>query len=100
MRRYLLAFALLLAACASPAPKASVAVAPQRGDLPSVQEPPEVKDPNFILVVSESVPNPDDDGVAFTKVFVDGREMRHLQGLDTTIPIDATVDVFPPAAGG
>ena len=37
-------------------------------------EPAEVKDPNFILVVSELVPNPEDDGVSFTKVFVDGKE--------------------------
>ncbi len=41
----------------------------------AVQQPPEVKDPNFILVVSESVPNPDDDGVSYTKVFVDGKEV-------------------------
>ena len=74
MRRAPLLAVLLLAACASPAPKPSVAVAPERADLSSVQEPPEVKDPNFILVVTESVPNPDDDGVAFTKVFVDGQE--------------------------
>ena len=36
----------------------------------------------------------------FIKVFVDGREMRHLQGLDTPVPADATVDIFPPTAGG
>ncbi|OGR94357.1 MAG: hypothetical protein A2V88_17120 [Elusimicrobia bacterium RBG_16_66_12] len=33
-----------------------------------------MKDPNFVLVVTESVPDPDDDGVSFTKVFMDGRE--------------------------
>lgn len=37
-------------------------------------EPSEVKDPNFVLVVSETVPNPDDDGISYTKVFVDGQE--------------------------
>jgi molybdopterin synthase sulfur carrier subunit len=34
------------------------------------------------------------------KVFVDGREIRHLQALDTQIPEGATVDIFPPVAGG
>lgn len=33
-----------------------------------------MKDPNLILVVTESVPDPADDGVSFTKVFVDGQE--------------------------
>jgi sulfur-carrier protein len=36
----------------------------------------------------------------YVKVFVDGRESRHLQGLDTPLGADATVDIFPPAAGG
>ncbi len=36
----------------------------------------------------------------FIKVFVDGREIRNLQGLDTPVPAEATVDVFPPSAGG
>lgn len=61
---------LLAAACAGPrGPVVSVSPEPaaRRG-------PPEVKDPNFILVVSESVPDPGDDGVSFTKVFVDGKE--------------------------
>ena len=34
----------------------------------------EVKDPNFELVVVEAVPNADDEGVSFTKIFVDGKE--------------------------
>lgn len=74
MRKASLLLALLLGACAAPAPKPSVAVAPEPTALATVQEPPEVKDPNFILIVSESVPDPDDDGVSFTKVFVDGQE--------------------------
>ena len=36
----------------------------------------------------------------YIKVFVDGREMRHLQGLATPVPRDAQLDIFPPAAGG
>lgn len=36
----------------------------------------------------------------YIKVFVDGREMRHLQGLATPVPQDAQLDIFPPAAGG
>ena len=36
----------------------------------------------------------------YIKVFVDGREMRHLQGLATLVPTDAQLDIFPPAAGG
>jgi MoaD family protein len=36
----------------------------------------------------------------YIKVFVDGREMRHLQGLETLIPAGVPVDIFPPAAGG
>ena len=36
----------------------------------------------------------------YIKVFVDGREMRHLQGLGTPVPPTAQVDIFPPAAGG
>ncbi len=36
----------------------------------------------------------------YIKVFVDGREVRHLQGLATPIPPGAPIDIFPPAAGG
>lgn len=36
----------------------------------------------------------------YIKVFVDGREIRHLQSLDTPVPPSAEVDIFPPAAGG
>ncbi len=76
MRRApLLAALALLAACGAPrrnsASAAPVPAPPARRAPP---EPPEVKDPNFILVVDETVPNPDDDGISYTKVFVDGRE--------------------------
>ena len=43
---------------------------------------------------------PDGSLSDYIKVFVDGREMRHLQGLATPVPPDAQLDVFPPAAGG
>ena len=66
-----LAALIVLSACAAPRP-ASGPVEPARRAAPP--EPAEVKDPNFILVVTESVPNPDDDGISFTKVFVDGQE--------------------------
>jgi len=36
----------------------------------------------------------------FLKLFVNGRDVRHLQMLDTPVPADAIVDVFPPVAGG
>jgi molybdopterin synthase sulfur carrier subunit len=42
------------------------------------------------------------DGVLsdYIKVFVNGREIRHLQLLDTPVPAGAEVDIFPPSAGG
>jgi len=36
----------------------------------------------------------------YIKVFVDGREIRHLAMLETPLPPDAQVDIFPPSAGG
>ncbi len=36
----------------------------------------------------------------FIKVFVDGREIRYLDGLATVIAEGAVVDIFPPTAGG
>ncbi len=55
------AFLVLLGACATPRKNAAAV--------------PAALSPNFILVVSESVPNPIDDGLSFTKVFVDGKEV-------------------------
>lgn len=67
--------AVLFAACAARGgagpTTSSVSEVPKR---PRFEAPPEVKDPNFILSVSETVPNPDDDGISYTKVFVDGKE--------------------------
>ena len=34
----------------------------------------EAKDPNFEAVVVETVPNAEDEGVSFTKIFIDGKE--------------------------
>jgi hypothetical protein len=73
MKRALILAVLILPAACATAPRATVASVP-RPVRTAPPEPPEVKDPNFILVVSESVPNPDDDGISFTKVFVDGKE--------------------------
>ena len=59
---------------------ASACGGPRRAEFPKPPPPPppvavvEVKDPNFELVVIEAVPNADDEGVSFTKVFVDGKE--------------------------
>ena len=36
----------------------------------------------------------------YVRVFVDGREIRYLQGVDTPLPQGAEVDIFPPSAGG
>ena len=70
---------LLLGACAAPRknvrPAGPPAPLPVPPALRAPQEPTEVKDPNFALVVSESVPNPGDDGISFTKVFADGKEV-------------------------
>jgi hypothetical protein len=70
---------VLIAACG--APRKTSAGAPSVPAVPPVPpqrqapaEPAEVKDPNFILAVDESVPNPDDDGVSYTKIYVDGKE--------------------------
>ncbi len=67
--------AVFFTACAArggAGPAAGSVVEPPK--RPRFEPPPEVKDPNLILVVSETVPNPDDDGISYTKVFVDGKE--------------------------
>lgn len=43
---------------------------------------------------------PEGDLGDFIKFFVDGREVRYLQGLETVISEGAVVDIFPPTAGG
>jgi hypothetical protein len=70
MKRLVLLAALIAAAC----------VGPRQSEFPeSPPAPPpvaetEVKDPNFEAVVIETVPNAEDEGVTFTKVFIDGQE--------------------------
>jgi molybdopterin synthase sulfur carrier subunit len=36
----------------------------------------------------------------FVAVMLDGRDIRHLDGLETALPADAVLDIFPPVAGG
>jgi hypothetical protein len=66
MRRLVPLIVLLAAACGGP-PRAKFLEPP----LGAVVE---VQNPNFELVVTEAVPNADDDGISFTKIFVDGKE--------------------------
>jgi sulfur-carrier protein len=44
----------------------------------------------------------DDEGnlQRFVTVFIDGRDVRYLDGLATIIPPNARVAIFPPSAGG
>jgi hypothetical protein len=71
MKSLALSVLLIAAGCAAP---------PRQAKFPEPLPPPppvavvEVKDPNFEAVVVEAVPNADDEGVSFTKIFVDGKE--------------------------
>ena len=38
--------------------------------------------------------------VQYVGVFVDGRDIRHLRGLDTPVKPENEVYIFPPTAGG
>ena len=70
MKRLPLLALLIGAACAGP----------KQAKFPEPLPPPppvaviEVKDANFEAVIVEAVPNADDEGVSFTKIFVDGKE--------------------------
>lgn len=70
MRRLALLAALLCAACGGPRRAGS----PERPALPPPVDVSEVKDPNFEAIIIEAVPNADDEGVTFTKIFIDGKE--------------------------
>lgn len=70
MRALALLAVLIPAAC----------VGPRQAEFPEPLPPPppvavvEVENPNFEAVVIETVPNADDEGVSFTKIFIDGKE--------------------------
>jgi hypothetical protein len=70
MRRLPLLAVLIAAACAGPHKAESHKPLPPSPPVTVV----EVKDPNFEAIVVEAVPNADDEGVSFTKIFVDGKE--------------------------
>jgi molybdopterin synthase sulfur carrier subunit len=44
----------------------------------------------------------DEEGnlLPFVSVFVDGRDIRHLDGLATRVGGEAEISIFPPVAGG
>ena len=70
MKRLPLLAAVIFAAC----------VGPRQAEFPEPLPPPppvaviEAEDPNFEAVVIEAVPNAEDEGVSFTKIFIDGKE--------------------------
>jgi molybdopterin synthase sulfur carrier subunit len=45
------------------------------------------------VIVQDKVPK-------FVLVFVNGRDIRHLEGLDTPVQTNDEVTIFPPLAGG
>lgn len=67
-----LATAIFSACGARRADDSTAVIVPTRDISRNV--PPEVKDPNFILTVTEVVVNTDNEGASYTRVFVDGRE--------------------------
>lgn len=36
----------------------------------------------------------------FVAVMIDGRDVRHLEGLQSRLRADSEIDIFPPVAGG
>lgn len=66
----LLPLVMLLSDCGGP----RLAKFPEPPPPPPLVSIVEVKDPNFEAVIIEAVPNADDEGVSFTKIFVDGKE--------------------------
>ncbi len=44
----------------------------------------------------------DDDGAVrrFVAIMVDGRDIRHVEGLQSRVNPDSELDIFPPVAGG
>lgn len=44
----------------------------------------------------------DEDGSVrrFVAIMVDGRDIRHIDGLSSRVSADSELDIFPPVAGG
>ncbi len=44
----------------------------------------------------------DEDGTVrrFVAIMVDGRDIRHLEGLQSRVSAETELDIFPPVAGG
>jgi len=44
----------------------------------------------------------DDDGTVrrFVAIMVDGRDIRHIDGLQSRVNPESELDIFPPVAGG
>lgn len=44
----------------------------------------------------------DEDGTVrrFVAIMVDGRDIRHIDGLQSRVSPDSELDIFPPVAGG
>jgi molybdopterin synthase sulfur carrier subunit len=51
-------------------------------------------------VLAQRLLDEDGDIPRFVNVFVNGRDIRHLSGLDTPVMPDDEVTILPPAAGG
>lgn len=42
----------------------------------------------------------DGELAGFAVILIDGRDVRHLKGLETPLSPDSTISIFPPVAGG
>ena len=44
----------------------------------------------------------DEDGAVrrFVAIMIDGRDIRHIDGLQSRVSPDSELDIFPPVAGG
>jgi len=51
-------------------------------------------------VLEKSVWKVQDELSEFVHVFINGENIRHLAGLDTTLKAEDHVDIFPPLVGG
>ena len=50
--------------------------------------------------LSEQIFGMDGETRPYVAVMVNGRDIRHLDGLDTLVSNDSELDIFPPVAGG